>query len=675
MTLSLSWSPLLPTVIAIALAAAGAIVLIVAWRRKAPDMAWRGGLFFLLAFFLMGPVALHETRQGLPDKLIVVVDDSGSQKIGGRDKVTQQALDRLTQELSQAKNIEPVVIHAASEVSPNKGESTRLLTALKNALSGLPLSQVAGTVLITDGQAHDASPTLGGLDKIGPVNVILSGRKDEFDRKVTIVSAPKYGLLSENVTISVKIEEFGRSSPAPVLLRVFKDGKSVDETRVMSRKAQEFSFTLDHPGQNVFSFSTPAEDGELTPANNTAAVIVNGVRDRLRVLLVSGAPHMGERAWRNILKSDPSIDLVHFTILRSLDSIDSTPPHELSLIVFPVDELFERKLDNFDLIIFDRYKQVNLLTQRYFANIAAFVKNGGAFLMAMGPDTDIFKTALGDILPVEPVGDALLVQPYTPQLTQIGKKHPVTGDMQRLWQQDKTWGKWFTQTKSEALRGHVLMTGANDLPLLIIDKVGDGRIAALMSDNIWLWSKGEGTAGPYVDLLRNVAHWLMKEPELEDDYIRAQAAGDTITVAMRDLGDDSKSVVMKNPSGAEETLTLSTKADGWVSTTVTDAESGVYSFTSGDRKTFVVVGTAASEELSDVHTTEEKLKSTVEKTGGRFLWAQEKPLFSLHDLNLKPKNAYAVTSFESRDLIPPALALLLIIAAAFFVWWRESGRK
>jgi hypothetical protein len=690
MNAAFEWSPFLSLQIIAGLGCLGAFVFLAARIRRAPDFAWRAVFLLLLTFLLLNPVILNEVRQGLADKLLIVVDESASQKIGGRDKTTTEALDYLTQSLQKIPGIEPIIIHSASDVAPVKGESTNLFTTLRNSLPGIPLSQVAGTVLITDGQVHDVPATLGPLEKLAPFHVILTGKRNEFDRKVTIVSAPKYGLLSQDIKISVKVEEFGRTGSTPVPLTVSQDGTKAQEISIVPGEARDFTFKLSHSGQNVFEFSTPAEDGELTAANNTAPVIVNGIRDRLRVLLVSGAPHMGERAWRNLLKSDPSVDLVHFTILRSTTSMDMTPPAELSLIVFPVEELFQRKLKDFDLIIFDRYQQVSLLTQTYFTNIAAYIKQGGAFLMAMGsdePNDSVFNTALADILPVDLKPDGVVKKAYTPQLTDAGKKHPVTADLQRIYEK-KPWGQWFTQAAVSPEKGETLMTGADGLPLLVVNKVTDGRVAVLASDNIWLWSKGDATQGPYTQLMRNVAHWLMKEPELEDDYIKAEARGNTITVAQRELSAGPHSVLMTTPSGAKQPVDLTVKADGWVSASIDAAQNGIYSFEAGNRKAFVVVGTASNEEFSDVHTTEDKLRPIVEKTRGGTLWFQKTPAFTIKSLpasagsfggdgwiGLKRNAAYSVRSVESRDVVPGPLALLMILVGLILSWWRESGMR
>ncbi|MCE9508064.1 MAG: hypothetical protein K8R48_07105, partial [Alphaproteobacteria bacterium] len=670
----LALSPFLPYGYVAALAALALAVFAAAKWRRAPDFYWRGGVFAVIALLLLNPLMVRETRQGLPAKLVIVMDESPSQSIAGRGAAAEKILARLKTLFPEA---EPVVIRAGQDPASLRNQNTSLFTALRNNLMGIPLGQVVGTVLVTDGQVHDVPETLGPLEKLAPFNVILTGKKGEFDRKVTVTEAPKYGLLDQEVSIRVKVEDAGKSLPAPVVLKVMQDGKLFGQYTVAAGEAQDYAFRLDHVGQNVFEFSVAAAAGELTEANNTAAVIVNGVRDRLRVLLVSGQPHIGERAWRDLLKSDPAIDLVHFTILRSPMSFDNTPTREMSLIAFPVEELFQKKIRDFDLIIFDKYAQYGLLQPQYFVNIASFVKEGGAFLMAMGsdrPEQSLFKTALGDILPIEPKPDeqSILSGPFLPQLTALGKSHPVTVDLQAG---QKPWGQWFSQADVNQTRGQTLMTGAEGKPLLILDKAGDGRVAVLTSDNIWLWSKGVNGGGPHTELLRHVAHWLMKEPELEEDYIKAEVRGNVITVAERDLGGGQKNVTMTHPDGKDETIPLLTREKGWFSNKVIAGQNGIYRFSNGSKTAFAVVGTAMSEEFSDVHTSEDRLKPLADKTKGAVIWYSERPQFTAGDLRLKDSAAYSVSSVESVTLIPNGLAVLIIFGGLVYVWRRESGSR
>ena len=149
------------------------------------------------------------------------------------------------------------------------------------------------------------------------------------------------------------------------------------------------------------------------------------MRDRLRVLLVSGEPHAGERTWRNLLKSDASVDLVHFTILRPPEKQDGVPVTELSLIAFPTRELFLDKIDEFDLIIFDRYKRRGILPAIYLDNVRQYVENGGAVLIAGRAGlrqrrTRSIARRWPRILPGAPTG-RVIEEAFVPTITDIGR--------------------------------------------------------------------------------------------------------------------------------------------------------------------------------------------------------------------------------------------------------------
>src|SRR5204863_5586145 len=171
-----------------------------------------------------------------------------------------------------------------------------------------------------------------------------------------------------------------------VTLKIRREGLP-DETRttVIGRNVQ-IQMPFPHAGQNIVEIELETAPGELTPANNRVVVAAEGVRENLRVLLVSGEPHAGERVWRNMLKSDAAVDLVHFTILRPPEKQDGTPINQLSLIAFPTRELFQDKLDQFDLIIFDRYQRRGVLPTLYLENVAHYVEHGGAVLVSAGDD-------------------------------------------------------------------------------------------------------------------------------------------------------------------------------------------------------------------------------------------------------------------------------------------------
>src|SRR5207302_1897653 len=218
-------------------------------------------------------------------------------------------------------------------------------------------------------------------------------------------------------------------------------------------------------------------------------------------------PHAGERVWRNILKSDPSVDLVHFTILRPPEKQDGTPIRELSLIAFPIRELFDVKLDDFDLIIFDRYSRRGIIPQAYVENVVRYVRKGGAFLEAAGPSfgtpMSLYRTPLGEILPTEPTGN-VYEDGFKPQLTEAGRRHPVTEDLSGAGKPGETpsWVRWFRQVEARVHHGTTVMNGDHSAPLLVLDRVGKGLVAQLLSDQLWLWARGFEGGGPQAELLR-----------------------------------------------------------------------------------------------------------------------------------------------------------------------------
>ena len=269
--------------------------------------------------------------------------------------------------------------------------------------------------------------------------------------------------------------------------------------------------------------------GEISLQNNRAVAVIEGVRDRLRVLLVSGEPHPGERTWRNLLKADASVDLVHFTILRPPEKQDGTPTKELALIAFPTRELFVDKLDQFDLVIFDRYRRQSVLPAAYMFNIAQYVKNGGAVLIASGPDLaaedGLYCTPLSDVMAAVPDRrcgrEAVQAGAHRPGQEAPGDQGPA-GFGRHGRRAGAAGSGWSTPMRQP---GETVMSGPDGKPLLVLSHQDKGRVAQLLSDQGWLWARGYEGGGPQTELLRRLAHWLMKEPDLEEEALDRQAAG------------------------------------------------------------------------------------------------------------------------------------------------------
>lgn len=698
---SIAFSPLLPVAWLIALAVLALIGVVFGLARKARGIWWRALALGVLLLALFNPSLKDEQREPVTDIALVVIDDSPSQNIGDRRARSETALNELREKLAAVPDLETRVIRAepmaGSRAAPADG--THLFEAINRSLADVPPQRLAGIIMITDGQVHDVPGNPAEAGPRGPLHVLLSGERNARDRRLVVEQAPSYGIVGSRVTMTVRVEDLPASaSPGTARLNIVRDGGARQTIEMRPGQNRSFEVSIDHGGPNVFELEAESIEGEITTQNNRAAVVVNGVRDRLRVLLVSGVPHNGERVWRNLLKSDPSVDLVHFTILRPPEKQDGTPVRELSLIAFPTRELFEEKLSDFDLIIFDRYHRRGILANAYLQNIAKFVQDGGAVLEAGGPSYaspfGLFRTPLGEIMPVVPTGD-VLEQGYRPAVSALGRRHPVTADLEGAGkpasaaandaQQNATWGRWFSITDGDARRGETLMEGPGGRPLLVLDRVGKGRVAQIMTDQIWLWGRGFDGGGPQAELLRRISHWLMKEPELEEDDLRAVARGSEIQVTRRSLKPDDSPVTVRSPSGEEQSVTLADQGDGRAIASYQATEQGLHRVSDEKHTVYAVAGTLNPLEFADVRSTPEKLDPVIKAQGGSVNWlvdgklpeirrvSSERTVAGRGWIGLRANGDYIVRGVTEIPLLP-ALATLALAIGTLILAWRREGR-
>jgi len=690
--LTLAASPMLPWAAIAGFAAVAALVLLYGALRRARGISWRVLAVVALLLILIDPSLVEEQRQPLHDVAAVVVDDSPSMRIGDRRKYADEALAEVTNKLARLNDLDVRVVHAGA---PDPAQAladngTELYTALVRSLADVPAERIAGAIMITDGEVHDMPPP-DRLAIKAPIHVLLTGAPGEADRRLIVKNAPSFGLVGKDVQLTVRIEDLPNAAPgAEAQLTLRKDGGAPTTRMVPVGEDVPVTLPIDHGGPNVLELEADPGPHELTLDNNRAALVVNGVRDRLKVLLVSGEPHQGERTWRNILKSDPSVDLIHFTILRPPEKQDGTPIRELSLIAFPIRELFDLKINQFDLIIFDRYRQRSVLPEAYLENIANYVRKGGALLEASGPDfgtpMSLYRTPLGAVLPAEPTG-TVMEQGYVPRVSPLGYRHPVTDDLPGEPADPKTappWGRWFEQVEAIPHEGEVVMTGADNRPLLVLNRVGDGRVAQLLSDQMWLWTRGYEGGGPQAELLRRVVYWLMKEPELEENDLRATVEGNRLVVTRQSLQPDTSPVQVTGPDGVPKTLALAQGEGGQSVGSMPLSESGLYRVTDGKRTALAAAGALNPIELADVRTTDEKVKADVAATGGGIDWVGPGAVPDIRSVDpdrsaagrgwigMRANGDYVVTGMKETPLLPGALALLLALGLLLLAWRREG---
>jgi len=675
-----------------ALAAFGVVLFaLLLWRAR------RGALLRALAYAMLllaiaNPHLKQEDREPLNDVLAVVVDDTQSQAIAGRDPRTEAIRKDLEERLKTFPNLDVRWIHSASTSGDGDRDGTMLFTDLAKGLADVPPDRLAGVIMLTDGNVHDVPGNAAALGFDAPVHALLTGKPGEFDRRLEVLRAPRFGLVGGEQPVEVKVTETTPGDAKSVKLTVTRQGEPPSTKTVRIGEKVDIPVKVDHAGPNIVEIEAEAAPGELTTVNNRAVLTVEGVRENMRVLLVSGEPHAGERTWRNMLKSDAAVDLVHFTILRPPEKQDGTPINQLSLIAFPTRELFQEKLDQFDLIIFDRYQRRGVLPLLYLENVAHYVERGGAVLVSAGDDyaspLSLYRTPLGEVLPAAPSG-RVVEEPFKPTLTDLGQKHPVTRDLAGSKGDQPSWGRWFRVVDVDPRDAEVLMKGAEGKPLLVLGERGQGRVALLLSDHIWLWARGYEGGGPYTDLLRRLAHWLMKEPDLEEEMLKATSRGQTLNLERRSIKDDIEPVTVTAPSGKEETVTLDKAEPGLWRKSMTAGEQGVYRISSGKLASVVTVGNANAKELSAVTATEAALSPILNETGGGSFWlgrnqADASPLprivmvrggHVMHGadwLGLHKRDAYHVQGVRLFPLFTGFLALALLLGMMAITWFREG---
>ncbi len=646
---------------------------------------WRALALGLCLLGLANPALQHEDRKPLSDIVILLVDDSASQTLSDRVFQTAQAVEAMKAKVALLPNTQLRLVHIA-DGQDNAG--TLAMKAMADALVQEPQARIAGVIVITDGQVHDlpAAPALPA-----PLHVLLTGRKGDWDRRLSITNAPAFAIIGEEASLSFKIEDQGQTpltAAASVDVTIALDADAPQTFTVPLGQEVTLPLTLPHAGINVVQLSIAPQSGELTDRNNAAVVQINGVRDRLRVLLISGEPNPGERVWRNLLKSDPSVDLVHFTILRSPEKQDLIPQSELSLIAFPIKELFVDKIKEFDLILFDRYAMRGILPMSYLQNVVDYVIQGGTVLVAAGPEfgqvDSLWRSPLAQILPVEPTS-RLVEQGFKPQVTDLGRKHPVTQGLEALAPQGG-WGRWFRLIEVTQRAGQVLMSGPDDKPLLVLDRVGQGRVAVLASDQSWLWGKGFEGGGPQLELLRRLAHWMLKQPELEEETLDATALGQSLTVTRRTiLAAAPPDVTVTLPDGSTATLPLLQTGPGQYQAAYPASQLGLYRLQQGDLVRVIAVGPSAPKEFEQTLASGDKLAPIVATTKGGILALENgipdlrlvsdgRPAAGRGWIGITPRSAFVTGDIRVGPVLPAWAYLLLAALASVLAWWRE-GRK
>ncbi|HEY7843622.1 MAG TPA: hypothetical protein VID30_08090 [Bradyrhizobium sp.] len=686
MNYGIAFTPLVPSFVLWAAIAAIVVIAGLLLLARARGAAVRVAALALIVLALSNPSFTREDREPLSSVVAVVVDKSPSQNFGTRTQETAKAQEALVDSLKKIKGLEVRVVDAGQ--ADGETDGTHLFGALQSALSDVPVDRVAGAFLITDGRVHDIPANAAAVGFQAPVHALITGHKGERDRRIAISAAPRFGIVGQTQTVTYRLDDQGVTGEhAKVVIR--RDGETISERTLQSGQTSSVDIDIKHAGPNIVEIEASPLDNELTLVNNRAVVAIDGVRDKLRVLLVSGEPHSGERTWRNLLKSDASVDLVHFTILRPPEKQDGTPINELSLIAFPTRELFQQKINEFQLIIFDRYARQGVLPIAYFDNIARYVRAGGAVLVSAGPDyasnTSIWRTPLDTVLPAEPVG--VTEKPFYAKLSDAGKRHPVTRGLAGSASDPPHWSRFFRTVDTRNAINPPVMTGANGEPLLLLSRFGEGRVALLLSDHIWLWARGYEGGGPHLDLLRRMSHWLMKQPDLDEEALRLQVQGKDLQVVRQTMADSVTPVTVTSPSGTTREVTLSAGEPGEWRATLPANELGLWQATDGTLKALINVGPTNPKEFSEVTSTTDMLQPLAQATGGdakrvvdgssvdlpRIVPVRASSVFHGDGwMGVKMREASVVKGVGVLPIFAGLIGLLLLLGAFVATWLREG---
>lgn len=688
---SLTFAPLVPLPLLVGLAVLAAVAAGIALVLAGRGAILRALALAVLAVALADPSLVFEDREPVKDVVAVVVDKSASNRLADRSQQTQAAQAEVERQLRGVSGVETRMIEVTDQ--QGAGDGTRLFEALASGLADVPSERVAGAILLSDGLAHDAPANAEALGLRAPLHVLTTGREREIDRRIVLVDSPRFGIVGKEQNVRLRVVEKGGPGRAAITVR--RDGEIIARREAITGETVQVPVRIDRGGPNVIEIEAAPLDDELTLANNRAVITIEGVRDKLRVLLVSGEPHPGERTWRNLLKADANVDLVHFTILRPPEKQDGTPINELSLIAFPTRELFQVKIKDFDLIIFDRYANQSILPLVYFDNIVRYVRDGGALLIAAGPEysgaQSLARTPLGQILPAQPDG-SVFDEAYRARVSEPGKRHPVTRDLPGSETEPPRWGEWLRLVGARSRSGSAVMTGPGERPLLLLAREQKGRVALFLSDHAWLWARGFRDGGPHLDLLRRLGHWLMKEPDLEEEALRASARGRNIEIERQTLGDNPAPAIVTAPDGSTRTLPFEAGRPGLFVARTAASEFGLHKITTENLTAFANVGPENPRELMEVVSDPGKLQALAEATGGssrrigqengsgvgipRIVPVRSGRQFAGADwIGLRISDSGIVRGVSISPLFVGLIGLAILFGALVAGWIGESGRK
>jgi uncharacterized membrane protein len=594
-----------------------------AWRRATMIGLRAGGAVAALVMFLEPAVELRQVARE-PNRIAILVDDSKSASLAEdphgptRIERTRRMLaasegtlaawgrDHKLDYYTFAETTQPTTL-AALASDPAQGNGTLIRKALESVRARYEGADLAGIVLISDGAATGGFDEDSGDGAVRDflraldtrVHTVWSARPGLRDVAVAKVHADEFAFVRTVARIDAVIHTTGLPArQVPVTLST--DGqplrqKLVDLPAGDGEVTVTFEVTPPRVGRYVYEVSVPVADGEAVTTNNTRTFVIRVIRDKIRVLEVAGRPSWDVRALRQMLKSNPNVDLISFFILRRADSVSLVPNDEMSLIPFPTRELFEQQLPSFDVIILQDFEYLPQGIGDYLENIRSYVEGGGGLVMLGGSQSfssaGYYGTPVAAALPVELYGPfdrgpLLDTGKFSPQLTEAGQSHPITS---LRYAADDNLAAWRGLPQLEgvnliagakpdatvlAVHPRLKTKAGKPMPVIVAGDYGKGRSLAVTTDTLWRWgfvaAQRPGDDGrQYTKFWENAIRWLIQDPDLRNLHVDSDAVeyapGAPVHVTVRLLGRDYQpapggvvSLVVRrgaDPARAEQVVT------------------------------------------------------------------------------------------------------------------------
>ncbi len=571
---------------------------------------------------------ITETGEHDITEALIVIDRTASQQFNNRSTTAEEAEKQLNAALRNVPGLNTRVLNIIDQA-----DGTRMMDKIEEALSDVPFNRRGAVFIVTDGQVHDQIPQQAAPEDKTPIHLLRTGQDHEFDRRIEFEPFERAAQIKKPHEIKFRVVDEG-DVPAkePARVAVFKDGKEVTARMVKPGEVTSVPVEIDHAGAHVIELRTDEVRGEVTPRNNRTLTSVNGIMPKMNILLATGKINENTPAFRKMFNSDNSVNIVTFAVGRPPDKIDGTPDEELVLTPFPFDEIFSDNIKLFNLVIIDNTSNLKLLPPEHMKRLVQYVKDGGALLIAAGPELnskefmkDIYDSPLKEIIPAGP-GTGSIEQVFKPQISPRGQRHPAMRGLPGANTPDAkstpSWGPWYRQIEISEPRGEAVLEGVDKKPLLLLSRQGEGRVALLASDSLWRWElAGAQEKGPYAQLINQVSHWLMKNPAYDEESLKLEAGKKEIDVVLQTMGDKPKEIAVQMPSGKTQTVTprAHPQQPGLWTYKIPAEDVGAYSAQAADKTgpvAYNFVGQESPLEFADIISTDKILKPLIARSGG-----------------------------------------------------------